>query len=93
MLPLRIQSGACSCPNCLMGMPTDQPWVASREELKRCFFDLTSLGHASAQLENITEGADKSLHLYIHRYSKMIIQQQIRLLKRIQILLDPSDSW
>ena len=31
------------------------PGKAIREELKRCFSDQTSLGHAAAQLENMTE--------------------------------------
>ena len=30
-------------------------WKAIREELKRCFSDQTSLGHAAAQLENMTQ--------------------------------------
>ena len=33
--------------DCLMGMHADQPWAASREEFKRCFSDLTPLGHAA----------------------------------------------
>ena len=44
----RAGGGVCDY---LMGRPTDQPWVESREECKRCFSDLTSLGHAAAQLE------------------------------------------
>ena len=54
-----------------MGMPSDQSLAASREKLKRCFSDLTSLAHAVAQLENITQHADESLHLCINKYSKM----------------------
>ena len=41
--------------DCLIGMPNNQPWEASREELKRCFSDLTSLGHTATQLENTTQ--------------------------------------
>ena len=54
-----------------MGIPAEQPLAASREELKRCFSDVTSLGHAAAQLDNMTQGPNESLQLYIHHYSKM----------------------
>ena len=42
-----------------------------REELKRCFSDQTSLGHAAAQLENMTQKPNEPLRLYIFRYSKI----------------------
>ena len=54
--------------DCLMVVPTDQHWVASRGEFKRYFSDLTSLQHAVTQLENMIQCPDKSLHLYIDRY-------------------------
>ena len=47
------------------------PWKAIREELKRCFSDQTSLGHAAAQLENMTQKTNEPLRLYIFRYSKI----------------------
>ena len=40
--------------DCLMGMATEQSWATSREELKRYFSDITFLGHAAAQVENVT---------------------------------------
>ena len=46
-------------------------WKAVREELKRCFSDQTSLGHAAAQLENMTQKPNEPLRLYIFRYSKI----------------------
>ena len=46
-------------------------WKAIREELKRCFSDQTSLGHAAAQLENMTQKPNEPLRLYIFRYSKI----------------------
>ena len=52
-----------------MVMPADQPWTASREEFKQCFCDLNSSGQAAAQKENMTQCSDKSLHLYIYRYT------------------------
>ena len=42
-----------------------------REELKRCFSDETSLGHAAAQLENMTQKSNEPLRLYMFRYSKI----------------------
>ena len=41
------------------------------EELKRCFSDQTSLGHAAVQLENMTQKPNEPLRLYIFRYSKI----------------------
>ena len=42
-----------------------------REELKRCFSDQTSLGHAAAQLENMTQKPSEPFRLYIFRYAKI----------------------
>ena len=41
--------------NVIMALPNAHSWKAIREELKRCFLDQTSLGHAAAQLENMTQ--------------------------------------
>ena len=41
--------------NVIMVLPNARSWRPIREELKRCFSDKTSLGHAAAQLENITQ--------------------------------------
>ena len=46
-------------------------WRPIREELKGCFSDQTSLGHAAAQLENMTQKPKEPLRLYIFRYSKI----------------------
>ena len=51
--------------NVIMALPNAHSWKVIREELKRCFSDQTSLGHAAAQLENMTQ------KLYIFRYSKI----------------------
>ena len=43
--------------NAIMALPNAhswKAWKAIRQELKRCFSDQTSLGHAAAQLENMT---------------------------------------
>ena len=54
-----------------MVLPNAHSWKAIREELKRCFSDQTSLGHAAAQLENMTQKPIEPLRLYIFRYSKI----------------------
>ena len=54
-----------------MALPNACSWKAIREELKRCFSDQTSLGHAAAQLENMTQKPSEPLRLYIFRYSKI----------------------
>ena len=54
-----------------MALPDAHSWKAIREELKRCFSDQTSLGHAAAQLENMSQKPNEPLRLYIFRYSKI----------------------
>ena len=55
----------------IVALPNAHSWKAIREELKRCFSDQTSLGHAAAQLENMTQKPNEPLRLYIFRYSKI----------------------
>ena len=57
--------------NVIMALPNAHSWKTIREELKRCFSDQTSLGHAAAQLENMTQKPNEPLRLYIFRYSKI----------------------
>ena len=57
--------------NVIMALPNARSWKAIREELKRCFSDQTSLGHAATQLENMTQKLNEPLRLYIFRYSKI----------------------
>ena len=56
--------------NVIMALPNAHSWKAIRQELKRCFSDQKSLGHAAAQLENMTQKPNEPLRLYIFRYSK-----------------------
>ena len=56
--------------NVIMAPPNARSWKAIMGELKRCFSDQSSLGHAAAQLENITQKLNEPLRLYIFRYSK-----------------------
>ena len=55
----------------IMALPNARSRRPIREELKRCFSDQTSLGHAAAQLENMTQKPNEPLRLYIFRYSKI----------------------
>ena len=57
--------------NVIMALPNACSWKAIREELKGCFSDQTSLGHAATQLENMTQKPNEPLRLYIFRYSKI----------------------
>ena len=54
-----------------MALPNARSWKAISEELKRCFSDQTSLGHAATQLENMAQKLNEPLRLYIFRYSKI----------------------
>ena len=53
--------------NVIMALSNARSWKAIREELKRCFSDQTSLGHAAAQLENMTQKPNEPLRLYIFK--------------------------
>ena len=57
--------------NVIMALPHARSWRAIRKELKRCFSDQTSLGHAATQLEYMTQKPNEPLRLYIYRYSKI----------------------
>ena len=57
--------------NVILALPNAHSWKAIREELKRCFSDQTALGHAAAQLENMTQKPNEPLRLYIFRYLKI----------------------
>ena len=57
--------------NVIMALPNTRSWRPIREELKRWFSDQTSLGHAAAQSENMTQKPNEPLRLYIFRYSKI----------------------
>ena len=50
--------------NVIMALPNARSWRPIRELLKRCFSDQTSLGHAAAQLENMTQKSNEPLRLY-----------------------------
>ena len=64
--------------NVIMALTNACSWKAIREELKICFLDQTSLGHAASQLENMTQKPNEPLRLYIFRYSKIHKSVMIR---------------
>ena len=66
-----LERSTGSVHNVIMVLPNARSWRPIREELKRCFSDQTSLGHAATQLENMTEKSNEPLRLYIFRYSKI----------------------
>ena len=78
--------------NVIMALPNACPWKAIREELKRCFSGQTSLGHAAAQFENMTQKPNEPLRLYIFRYSKIHKSVMKETPVMIQILLGGLDS-
>ena len=51
--------------NVIMALPNARYWRPIREELKGCFSDQTSLGHAAAQLETMTQKANEPLRLFL----------------------------
>ena len=57
--------------NIIMALSNARSWRPIREEFKRCFSDQTSLRHAAAQLENMTQKPNEPLRLYIFRCSKI----------------------
>ena len=66
-----LRRSAGPVQNVIMALLNACSWKAIREELKRCSSDQTSLGHAAAQLENMTQKPNEPLRLYIFRYSKI----------------------
>ena len=56
--------------DCFLSMPIGQSWEGTREELKRCFSDLTSQGHVVVHLENMCKNQKKHC-ISLYRNSKM----------------------
>ena len=61
--------------NVIMALPNARSWRPIREELKRCFSDQTSLGHAATQLENMTQKPNEpSETIYFQKLKRFINQ-------------------
>ena len=69
ILKQNLGRSAGSVQSIIMALPSARSWRSIRQELKMCFSDQTSLGHAAAQLENMTQKPNEPLRLYIFRYS------------------------
>ena len=54
----------------ILSVPSHQPWKILKETLLRDYSEFKSPAHACNYLENMTQGDDKSLHLYVYRYTR-----------------------
>ena len=54
----------------ILSVPSHQPWKILKETLLRDYSEFKSPAHACTYLENMTQGDDKSLHLYVYRYTR-----------------------
>ena len=53
----------------ILSVPSHQPWKILKETLLRDYLKFKSPTHACTYLENMTQGDDESLHLYVYRYT------------------------
>ena len=54
----------------LKSIPTTERWSVAREELRRCFSELTSKAHAARKLKDLVQGPKENLRGFIHKFSK-----------------------
>ena len=54
----------------ILSVPSHQPWKILKETLLRDYSEFKSPTHACTYLENMTQGDDESLHLYVYRYTR-----------------------
>ena len=54
----------------ILSVPSHQPWKILKEILLRDYLEFKSPAHACTYLENMTQGDDESLHLYVYRYTQ-----------------------
>ena len=50
---------------CLIGFPVILLWSSARQEVKRCFSNLSNAAHDAVSLPTITQKQNESLHIYI----------------------------
>ena len=55
----------------ILSVPSHQPWKILKETLLRDCSEFKSPTHACTYLENMTQGDDESLHLYVYRYTRV----------------------
>ena len=68
----------------ILSVPSHQPWKILKETLMRDYSEFKSPAHACAYLENMTQGDDESLLLYMYRYTRA---------HRMVIGLAPKKTW
>ena len=54
----------------ILSVPSHQPWKILKETLMRDYSEFKSPAHACTYLENMTQGDDESLCLYVYRYTQ-----------------------
>ena len=54
----------------ILSVPSHQLWKILKETLMRDYSEFKSPAHACTYLENMTQGDDESLHLYVYRYTR-----------------------
>ena len=53
----------------ILSVPSHQPWKILKETLLRDYSEFKSPAHTCTYLENMTQGDDESLRLYVYRYT------------------------
>ena len=56
--------------NSILSVPSHQPWKILKKTLLRDYSEFKSPAHACTYLENMTQGDDESLCLYVYRYTR-----------------------
>ena len=54
----------------ILSVPSNQPWKILKETLMRDYSEFKSPAHSCTYLENMTQGEDESLRLYVYRYTR-----------------------
>ena len=54
----------------ILSVPSNQPWKILKETLMRDYSEFKSPAHSCTYLENMTQGENESLQLYIHRSTR-----------------------
>ena len=54
----------------ILSVPSNQPWKILKETLMRDYSEFKSLAHSCTYLENMTQGEDESLRLYVYHYTR-----------------------
>ena len=55
----------------ILSVPSNQPWKIVKEPLMRDYSEFKSPAHSCTYLENMTQGEDESLRLYVYHYTRV----------------------